>query len=114
MNASATVEPKRRKRNKSAAIRAYLEANPEAGPTQVVEALKAKKMTVTPTLVSNVKNRMSHGQMGTGRRGRPGRPALGTSDKVSIASLLEAKKFAEHVGSIDAARQALDTLSRLS
>jgi hypothetical protein len=114
MTGTATVERKRKKRNKSAAIRAYIEANPSAGPTEVVNALKAKKMTVTPTLVSNVKNRMTGGQTTGKRKGKRGRPAGVSSDKVSINSLIVAKKFADQVGSIEAARQALETLSRLN
>ena len=95
--------------NLSGLIREYFQANPNAGPTEVVKALGEKKITVTPTLVSNVKARMQKGATGAHGR-RPGRPR-GLS--VSVNSLLEAKRFADHVGSVEAALQALDTLSKL-
>ena len=43
---------KKRKNNKSAAIRDYLAANPQAGPTEVVKALAEQKVKVTSTHVS--------------------------------------------------------------
>jgi hypothetical protein len=105
----ATKTRQRRKLNKSAAIREFLEANPSAMPNAVVTALGEKKITVSPTLVSNVKARMSGAKPGTRRRGRPPRSA----GMLSVATLLEAKKFADHVGSVEAARQAIDALSKL-
>lgn len=119
----ATVTKPRRKRrgNKSALIREYFVANPSAGPTEVVNALAEKKVKVTPTLVSNVKSRMQNGGSSTaksgakrGRRG-PGRPArnAGGDATFSMALLVEAKRLADQAGSLDAARQAIDALSKL-
>ena len=95
--------------NLSALIREYFQANPNAGPTEVVKALGEKKITVTPTLVSNVKARMLKGA--TGVRGR--RPGRRGGQHVTVNALVEAKRFADHVGSVEAAMQALDTLSKL-
>jgi hypothetical protein len=102
----------RRGGNKSAAIREYLQTNPAAGPTEVVNALAEKKVTVTPTLVSNVKARLEKGL--TGRKpGRPGRKPRSLGGSVSVAALVEAKRFADQVGSVQVAQEALATLSRL-
>jgi hypothetical protein len=98
--------------NLSTLIREYFGSNPNAGPTEVVKALAEKKITVTPTLVSNVKARMLKGS--TGVRGRrPGRRPKAGGQHVSVSALVEAKRFADHVGSVEAALQALDTLSKL-
>ncbi|HEX3654648.1 MAG TPA: hypothetical protein VHV55_02515 [Pirellulales bacterium] len=118
----ATVTKPRRKRrgNKSAMIREYFTANPNAGPTEVVNALAEKKVKVTPTLVSNVKARMQHAanpaakSAKRGRRG-PGRPPRNVSGETSfpMSLLVEAKRLADQAGSLDAARQAIDALSKL-
>jgi hypothetical protein len=109
---------RRRRGNKSALIREYFEAHPSAGPTEVVTALSEKKVKVTPTLVSNVKSRMLNGGSPTaksGRRGRPGRPGRRPVGEAtfSMSLLVEAKRLADQAGSLDAARQAIDALSKL-
>jgi hypothetical protein len=104
---------------KSTAIRTYIEKHPDAGPTAVSTALKKKGIDASPTLVSNVKARMNLGAgrpaaNGKPRRkpGRPGRrPAAG--DSVSIAKLIEARKFAASVGGVDEAVSLLQSLARL-
>lgn len=69
--------------NKSAAIRDYLESNPNAKPKEIVEHLQSKGMDVTPAFVSTIKSKLlSSGQLSAGggsaaapaptkRRGRP-------------------------------------------
>lgn len=94
--------------SKSEQIRQYFSKHRNAGPTEVVMALAENKVAVTPTLVSNVKARMLKGA--TGRRGR--RPSS-VRGNVSASALLEAKRFADHMGSVRAAIQALDTLAKL-
>lgn len=94
--------------NLSSQIREYFQTNPNAGPTEVVKALAEKKVTVTPTLVSNVKARMLKGA--TGKRGR--RPGS-VRGQVSVNVLVEAKRFADHLGSVEVAMHALDTLAKL-
>ncbi len=97
--------------NKSQAIRDYLKAKPEAGPTEVVRELKKKGIKITPALVSNVKKAMNGG-ISTGKRGpKPGRRAAG--DKVSINDLLTAKDFADSVGGVDQAVAVLKALDKL-
>ena len=60
----------KRKVNKSAAVKEYLEANPNAGPKEVVEALAKNKITVTPNYVSNIKSKAKTGGKQVKRRGR--------------------------------------------
>ena len=107
--------------NKSQAIRDFLAANPQAGPTGTVAALASKGIKVTTSLVSGVKTRGGSSK----RRGRgrlSGRPRKATSrrrrsmrnDTVAVSDLLQATKLAERMGGIDRARTALDALARLS
>lgn len=119
MAAEATA-PKLKRRGrgaKSAAIKAYFAESPEAGPTEVVAKLAEKGIKVTPTLVSNIKTRLKKEREGgvkkTKGRG-PGRPPRVSNDSISVAALVEAKKFVEQLGSLEAARHALETVSRLS
>jgi hypothetical protein len=123
MASEATAGPAKKTRgkragNKSAAIRAILNRKPEAGPTEVCAILKRKGIEATPALVSNVKVAMLKKQGGSAksngaakRRGRPGRKAAG--DTVSMASLLEARKFAAQVGGVEQAVDLLKTLAQL-
>lgn len=113
----------RRKVNKSGAIREYLRNNPEAGPTAVAAALKEKRIVVSAAHVSNVKAAMqskgangSSGGAAGGAAGRkPGRPTRrgGSADSVSLAGLLEARKFAAQVGGVDSAVTLLQSLAKL-
>jgi predicted phosphoribosyltransferase len=100
-----------RRGGKSTAIRAYLETHPGAGPKEIVTALAENGVKVTSALVSNVKARLAKTGVSTKKRGRPARVNV---EMIAVTSLVEAKKFASSLGSIAAARQALDTLSRIS
>lgn len=94
--------------NKSQAIRDHLIANPDSRPKDVVEALAAKGITVQPSAVSNVKTKMSQPVRSTSKRGK------GAASKRSVGddAVLSAKKFAAEVGSIEAAKEALDRLGK--
>jgi hypothetical protein len=121
----ATATKKRggkRANSKSAAIRAYLSTHPDAGPTAVCAALKARGVVVTTAHVSNVKAAMLKKAGTTGgaatngvahaKRGRRGRkPAA--SDSVSLSQLVEARKFAAQVGGVEHAVGLLQTLAKL-
>lgn len=111
----------RRKVNKSGAIREFIQAHPEVGPTAVAAALKEKGIVVSAAHVSNVKaamqnkgaNGSSGGAAAGGRKpGRPGRKA-GAGDAVSLAGLLEARKFAAQVGGVESAVTLLQSLAKL-
>lgn len=101
--------------NKSQAIRDYLKAHPKAGPTEVCKELKKKGLTVAPALVSNVKAAAlrKSGKKPAKRKGRgPGRPA-GAADKVSLASLIDAREFVDRVGGVEQAKSLLKALDKL-
>jgi hypothetical protein len=98
----------RSKENKSAAIRDYVTANPEQGPTAISDALNAAHgWSITPAYVSTIKNKM--GEKKSARRGP--RAASGAVDE---GALLTAKKLADQIGGISEAKAALDLLSRLT
>ena len=105
--------------NKSQAIRDYLAANPQAGPTGTVAALASKGIKVTTSLVSGVKTRSGSSKKRGRGRGRPRKTTTRrrramSNDTVAISDLLQAKKLAERMGGIERAQTALAALARLS
>ena len=101
--------------NKSQAIRdAISQLGGKPRPRDVIAAVAAKGIDVSPALVTNV---IARGQ----RRGRRGRPARQTvarnghtaSGTVTVAALIEAKRLVDHVGSVDVAKEALNALAKL-
>ena len=118
MARSAATRKKARKpraHSKSAAARAYLESKPDAGPTEIAEALKKRGIEITPAHVSNVKTTLKkagrNGKAPKGRRGR--RPEQGADGVVSLAGLLGARRFADSVGGVDKASELLRALAKL-
>jgi hypothetical protein len=99
---------KKRSVNKSAEIRGYLDENPTAGPTEIVDALAKKGVEVTPSFVSNIKSKTKSG-LGPRRQGR----APVSAGFTSVSALVGAKKLIDQMGGIDQAQQALDVLKRL-
>lgn len=95
--------------HKSDAVRELLTANPEVRNTEIIALLAAKKIKVTPALVSNLRKRMSTG----GPLGKPGRPRKGAQD-VSVASLVEAKRLADQLGGVSRTLDLLRILERVS
>jgi len=108
--------------NKSQAVRDYLASNPTAGPNAIREALKGKGIDISTSLASVIKYGSGKKKGGRGRgrgRGRVGRPPgsgarRGGGARLDINALVEAKKLAERMGGIEAARSALDLLAKLS
>jgi hypothetical protein len=101
----------KRKTNKSAAIRNYLASNPSATPSTIIEDLKKKGIKVGASLVSAVKYKQPAG--GNGRRKKAGRRAA-ANGHVDLDRLIEAKKMADKLGGVAAAKSALDMLAKLS
>lgn len=112
--------------NKSEAIRDYVTANPNAKPREIVDALKAMGLAVSPAFVSTIKSKMG---AGTGKRGRRRatsksvtvrgrRPAAPTAAKAVSSSLLDdlitAKQLADKLGGIDKAKAALEALAKIT
>ncbi|SRR6056297_570425 len=125
---------KRKGPNKSAAIRAFYEGNPEAKPKEVADALKAQGIIVNPQFVSTIRSKHVHGdatpkkrvgrpkgttkktvsKAGTARRGRPPKaPSAGTAN-MSLADLLKAKEMINELGGIEKARASIDAIDQLS
>ena len=96
-----------KKQTKSGAVREYLRKNPNAGPTEVSKALKTRGIVVSPAHVSNVKQ--SSKRKSGMKRGR--KPAAG--DSISLVQLVEARRFAQNVGGVDAAVGLLQSLGKL-
>jgi hypothetical protein len=97
----------RKKINKAAKIRETLEKlGRDARNKDVIATLAEQKITVAPAQVSNIKAAL-HGGVSNGRGKRTG------VEKISIASLQSAKKLIDEVGSIEAAKHALDVLGKL-
>jgi arginine repressor len=111
--------------NKSQAIRDFLNANPKAKPRQVVAALKEQGHEVTAAYVSTIKSLDKKKQGKVRRRGRPAGSTNAASaaaaasassaagEKLSLQTLLAAKKLAEQLGGIAQAKAAIDALSKL-
>lgn len=91
-------------------------------PRDLVAAMAAQGVQVSPAQVSQVLR-----GMGMRRRRRGGRrvaregattarqtAASSTSRSISLDSLIAAKKLADQLGGVDAAKQAVDALARLS
>jgi hypothetical protein len=115
--ATATKKRTRKPRanSKSGAVRAYFEQHPQAGPTEVANALTKQGIKISPAHVSNVKASMKRraGTNGraTGRGGRRGRPAGG--DAVSLSNLLETRAFVVRVGGVEKASALVAALAKL-
>jgi hypothetical protein len=106
----------KKKQTKSGAVREYLAKKPNAGPTEVSKALKARGITVSPAHVSNVSNVKQTNKPKPRANGKPRTtPAKSApaSDLVSLVQLVEARRFAEQVGGVDAAVSLLQSLGKL-
>jgi hypothetical protein len=106
--------------NKSASIREFMAANPEAGPTEIAKALNEREgWKISPAYVSTIKSKSSESPSG-GRRKRRGRrrgaaaAVAQSGGSVNEQALIQAKKMAQQVGGIDQAKAALDLLGRLT
>ena len=120
--------------NKSAAIRDYVQANPDAKPKEIVDALSSQGVAVSPAFVSTIKSKLTSGGGGgrTKKRAKAGRPKGSVTKKrvaepapraartggrggdVSVASLLKAKKLAEELGGVAKAKATLEALEKIT
>jgi len=102
--------------NKSQAIRDFLAADPDAAPKDVEAALAKEGIKVSSALICTVKSKVK-------AKGKPKKAATKkktaakkppASDKIALSALLEAKKLAQQLGGIDAAKQAINALAQLT
>ena len=103
----------KRKVNKTAAVKEFLEANPNAGPKEVVEALAKNKISVTPNYISNIKSKGKSGGKQVKRRGRKKAAVQASTGGLLSGKLAEAIKLVEKVGGIDKAKETLDAVKAL-
>src|SRR5262245_8856766 len=97
-----------RENSKAQAIRdQFASLGAKARPKDVIAALKAKGIVVSSAQVSNIKASQRKGKS----RGKAARAADGT---FTLEALVDAKKLADRLGGVEAARELLDALSRLS
>lgn len=117
--------------NKSAAIRDYYDAHPNAMPKDVVEALQAEGIDVSAQFVSTTRSKQRKGQGVSSKGRKPGRPkgtaakkrvsakrgrpaaSVGRDTKVSIEQLVQAKEMVDALGGMEKARRTLDALSQI-
>jgi hypothetical protein len=85
----------KRNLNKTQLVKDYFAKHPDAGPSQVAEALK--KYEISPAYVSNIKFKIRHGIGGTGS----------STGGASPESVLAAARFIRVCGGLDHARKAL-------
>jgi hypothetical protein len=110
------VARRKRKVNKSQAVRDYLAANPDQTPKEVVSALGVQGIAVKPQYVSAIKSKASRGTDAPSprrRRGRPRRQETVAASAVEYKNLLEAKSFVRSIGGISEARKVLDAYANL-
>ena len=91
---------------KSAAIKEFIANHPTAKAREILDALKAQKIKVSPNQVYALLSKSN------------GKPTAKKSSKApasdsNVESLFHVKTLVTAVGSIDQARQALDTYAKL-
>ena len=101
---------KKRKVNKTQLVKDYLAENPAAPPKDVAAALKGQGVSVTPAYVSTIKSSMK----AKPRKKVARKKRAATGDKISLSALLEAKKLAAKLGSVEKAKGAITALSQLT
>jgi len=107
--------PAKRKVNKSKAIRDFKAANADAGPKEIAAALGKQKIKVSAAFVSSVLSTSKKKQETSRRVGRPRKAKKrAPSASFTVTELMQAKKLAEEVGSLEKAKAALDALAKLA
>ena len=106
--------------SKSRAVREYLSQHPDAGPNEIVTALKEKGITITVGLASNVKSVSKKRKKVRVVSRTPksdtqaaASPRVSDGSSLSVNDLLEAKRFADMLGGVSNAQRALELLEQL-
>lgn len=98
----------KQKVNKTAEIKAALAKYPDLSPKQIADKLSARGIKVSAAYVSTTKSDMKRdAKTAKAKSDQP-------SDLVSVASLVEAKKFADKVGGLNEARQLVEYIGKLA
>jgi len=119
---SNTMAKKKARVNKSKAIRDFMAANPDAASKDVMAALAKEGIKVTSGFVYKVKSQVK-------AKGKPKKAAAKkkivakkkvaatkppASDEISLSALLGAKKLAQQLGGVEAAKKAINALGQLT
>ncbi|HVX15916.1 MAG TPA: hypothetical protein VHC22_32330 [Pirellulales bacterium] len=86
-------------------------------PRDVIATLAAEGVQVSSAQVSTTLRAMGMRRRGRGRKpagAAPSHAVVSTSDLLSLDSLLAAKKLVAQLGSVEAAKTAVDALAKLS
>src|SRR5687768_13689926 len=107
------ARPKKAPRGaKSQAVRDYLKANKDAGPTAVVAALKEQGLSVSTAMVSGIKAKIGLSKRRRRRKvARAGASANGNGH-LTVDDLLRAKKLVDEIGA-ERAKEAIEALAKL-
>ncbi len=103
--------------NKAQAVRDYLTANPEAGPSAVVAALKKQGITITAKHVSNIKAKLKNAGNGKKKAAEPApevAPARSAVEKPATnggtITLEQVKKVAHTIKTLGGFQRVIDVL----
>ncbi len=101
--------------NKSKLIRELAGKGLNASPKEIVAKLAEQGVETNTQFVSTILSNARRKEGKPSKRGRGrGRPAgTGKSVVAGIDGIIQAKKFAEKLGGVDAAKAALDALSQI-
>ena len=106
------VVPKK-KVNRSQLVRDHLAVHPDDSPKTIVVALAKKGIKVSEALASNVKYTKPATKKKASAKKKAGVKRTVVNDKVSLATLVQAKKMAEQLGGVEKAQEALAALAKL-
>ena len=101
----------KKKVNLSQLVRDHLAASPDDSPKTIVAAIAKKGIKVSEALAANVKYSARKKKPAGKKKAAVKRQAV--NDKVSLSTLVQAKKLAEQLGGVEKAQDALGALSKL-
>jgi hypothetical protein len=96
--------------NKTQAIKDALKAHPRKGPKELSAMLTEQGLQISAAYISTIKFALKK-KRGPGKA-KPA--AAGTSNEQWLATLMAAKKLAAQLGGVEAAKKAIDALSKLA
>ncbi len=112
MAKAATKRGTKKSENKSAAVRGYLKANPKAKNPEVIEALKALGVEVSPNYVSIIRSQQKKRSRKTGTHGR--KPAASSNGHLDVEQLRAAAVLIKACQGIEGARKAISVAEKIA
>ena len=98
--------------SKTQAVIGYFKEHRKARPAEVSAALAEQGIEVSPAYVSNIKSTSKKRRSGK-RKARAAAAATSRPGGLVLDDLKQAKQFAEKLGGVSEAKQALDAWSKL-